>query len=147
MLFVRIYDRTRWSLFNHLNSFPPSAAYLRQLIGSALVQIMAWRLFGAKPLSKPMLGYCQLDPWEQTLVKWALRITLQWLFNQNASFWFTEMHLEISSAKWRPFCSRGDELTHILLVPHMCVNESFNIGQIMASRLFGARPLSKPMLG
>ena len=30
--------------------------------GSALVQIMACRLFGAKPLSKPMLGYCQLDP-------------------------------------------------------------------------------------
>ena len=23
---------------------------------------MAWRLFGVKPLSKPMLGYCQLDP-------------------------------------------------------------------------------------
>ena len=30
---------------------------------------MACRLFGAKPLSKPMLGYCQLDPLEQTSVK------------------------------------------------------------------------------
>ena len=40
----------------------PSAAYMRQRIGPALVQIMACRLFGAKPLSKPMLGYCQLDP-------------------------------------------------------------------------------------
>ena len=30
---------------------------------------MAGRLFGAKPLSKPMLGYCQLDPLEQTSVK------------------------------------------------------------------------------
>ena len=38
-----------------------SPAYLRQWIGSALVQIMTCRLFGAKPLSKPMLGYCQLD--------------------------------------------------------------------------------------
>ena len=28
---------------------------------SALVQIMACRLFGAKPLSKPMLDYCQLN--------------------------------------------------------------------------------------
>ena len=33
-----------------------------QWIGSALVQIMACRLFGAKPLSKPMQGYCQLEP-------------------------------------------------------------------------------------
>ena len=38
-----------------------SAAYMRQWIGSVLVQIMACRLFGAKALSKPVLGYCQLD--------------------------------------------------------------------------------------
>ena len=44
------------------NSVPPSAAYMRQWIWSALVQIMACRLYGAKPLSNPMLGYCQLDP-------------------------------------------------------------------------------------
>ena len=43
-------------------SSPPSAAYMRQWIGPALVQIMPCRLFGAKPLSKPMLDYCQLDP-------------------------------------------------------------------------------------
>ena len=52
-----------------INSSPPSAAFMHQWIGSALVQIMACRLFGAKPVSKPMLCYCQLDPWEQTLVK------------------------------------------------------------------------------
>ena len=52
-----------------INSSPPSAAYMRQWIGSALVQIMACRLFGTKPLSKPMLGYCLLDPWEQTSVQ------------------------------------------------------------------------------
>ena len=45
----------------HFNPSPPGAAHKRQWIGSALVQIMACRLF-AKPLSKPMLGYCQLDP-------------------------------------------------------------------------------------
>ena len=45
-----------------LNHLPPSAAYMRQWIGSALVQIMACRLFGAQPLPKPMLGYCQFDP-------------------------------------------------------------------------------------
>ena len=35
----------------------------------SLVQIMACHLAGAKPLSEPMLEYCQLDPWEQTSVK------------------------------------------------------------------------------
>ena len=40
-----------------------------QWVGSALVQIMAYCLLGTKPLSKPMLGYCQLDPKEQTSVK------------------------------------------------------------------------------
>ena len=43
------------------NSSPPSAAYMRQWIGSTLVQIMVCRLFGAKPLSKPILSYCQMD--------------------------------------------------------------------------------------
>ena len=52
-----------------VNSSPPSAAYMRQWTGSALVQIMACRLSGAKPLPEPMLPYCQLDPWEQTSVE------------------------------------------------------------------------------
>ena len=56
-------DMTQWMSFN---SSLPSAAYMRQRIGQTLVQIMACRLFSAKPLSKPMLGYCQLDPREQT---------------------------------------------------------------------------------
>ena len=45
-----------------VNSSTPSAAYMRQWIGSALVQIMTCRLFGAKPLSTPMLVNFQLDP-------------------------------------------------------------------------------------
>ena len=49
-----------------INSSLPSAAYMRRCTRSALVQIMACRLFGAKPLYKPKLGYCQLDPSEQT---------------------------------------------------------------------------------
>ena len=52
--------------FSGLSSTPPSAAYMCQWIGSALIQIMACRLFDAKPLSKPILGYCQLDAQEQT---------------------------------------------------------------------------------
>ena len=30
---------------------------------------MFWRIFGAKPLSQPILAYCQLDPWKQILKK------------------------------------------------------------------------------
>ena len=46
-----------------------SATYMRQWIRSALVKIMAYRLVGTKPLSEPMLEYYQLDPKEQTSVK------------------------------------------------------------------------------
>ena len=34
-----------------------------------MLQVMACRLFDAKPLPEPMLSYCQLGPSEQTLVK------------------------------------------------------------------------------
>ena len=53
-----------------IKSVPPSAAYLRQWAGSALVQIMACRLYGTKPLSEPMTQYCSLDPSEQYSVKY-----------------------------------------------------------------------------
>ena len=50
-------------LFYHsLTLYPPSAAYTRRWAGSALIQVMACRLFGAKPLPELMLVYCQLDP-------------------------------------------------------------------------------------
>ena len=58
-----------WSMELEINSSPPSATYMRQLIRSVLVQIMAGRLFGANPLSKPMMGYCQLDTYEQLSAK------------------------------------------------------------------------------
>ena len=44
-----------------LNWSPTSAAYMRHWISTTLVQIMACHLFGAKPLSEPMMGYCQFD--------------------------------------------------------------------------------------
>ena len=40
------------------NSLRPSDAYTRRWTGSSLVQIMTCHLFGAKPLSEPMLEYC-----------------------------------------------------------------------------------------
>ena len=36
----------------------PSVVYMRQWIGSALFQVMAWRRKGDKPLPAPMLIYC-----------------------------------------------------------------------------------------
>ena len=42
---------------------------MRQETGSALVQVMACRLFGAKTSPELILPYCKLDPKEQTSVK------------------------------------------------------------------------------
>ena len=61
-------------LISPVNS-SPSGVYMHQLIGSALLQIMACRLFCAKPLSEPMLEYCHLNG--------TIRNTLQWNFNHN----------------------------------------------------------------
>ena len=76
---------------------------MRRWIGSALVQIMACRLFGAKPLSKPMMSYCQLDPREQTSMK----------FQSKYKTFIHEMHMKITSVKWRPSCPGGDELSSL----------------------------------
>ena len=48
---------------------------------------MACRLFGAKPLSKPVLGYCRQEQ-------------LQWNLNRNTKpFFFKKIQLKMSSAK------------------------------------------------
>ena len=73
----------------NINSLRPSDAYLHQETKTSLVQVMAWRLFGAKPLIEPMMTYYQSDPWEQTLSIWPLE---------------TICFLKIAPAKWRPFC-------------------------------------------
>ena len=63
----KILDEERVTLLNfEVNSSFPSAAYMRRCIGSALVQLMACRIYGTKAFSRPMLGYCQLDSEEQT---------------------------------------------------------------------------------
>ena len=87
----------------NVNSSPHSAAYVRRWIGSALLQIMVCRLFDTKPLSGQTFRYSQeLSP--RPLV---YRNKRQWNFNQIIkieNFSFTEMHLNISSVKWQPFC-------------------------------------------
>ena len=60
-------------------------AYMRHQAMPLSIYIMACRLFGAKPLSEPMLDYCQLDPWIQ-------------------HFLLKEVHLKMLVAKCRPYC-------------------------------------------
>ena len=57
-----------------VNSLRLSGTYMPQYNILTLVNIMACCLFGTKPLSEPMLSFCQLDP----------RNILQWNFIQNS---------------------------------------------------------------
>ena len=78
-------------------------------------------------------------------VNQTLRNKVQWNFNQNTKL--TKMHLKISSAKRRPYCSGGDELNHqggVVLL--MCQWTKPSVIQIMACCLLGAMPLSVPMV-
>ena len=65
---------TYFTLNNIINSLRLSDAYERQWNKPSLVQIMACRLFGAKPLSEPVLTCCQLEPKEFYLVKFWSKI-------------------------------------------------------------------------
>ena len=56
-------------------------------------------LIGAKPLSEPMLGYCQLDAKEQTAVKFKKNAKL--FIHKNASQnIICEMAAILSRARW-----------------------------------------------
>ena len=63
-----LYNYSSMHLSN-VNSSHPSAAYMLQWIGSALVKVMTCRQFGAKSLPEPILTSYQLNPLEQTSVK------------------------------------------------------------------------------
>ena len=57
-LFMAIYTIDE---YEDVKSLRPSDACMRRLTSTPLDQIKACRLFGAKPLSEPMLTYCQLE--------------------------------------------------------------------------------------
>ena len=81
-----------YSCYIKINSSPPGAAYMRQWMGSTLVQIKACRLFGW------VIGLLSIGPLGTNFNK--ILIELQ-------NFSFMIMHLKILSVKWRPFCPRG----------------------------------------
>ena len=106
-----IYSRDQW-----VNSSPPSAAYMYQWTGPALVQIMACRLGGAKPLSEPMLICCQLDPKQHISMKFYLKFKY---FHSRKCIWKCHLrnggyfvsasmckHIE-PETKWLPFGTCG----------------------------------------
>ena len=59
-------------------------------------------LFSPKPSPKPIPTCCQLDPQQQTSVKFESKYN---------SFHFKKMHFKMSSAKWCPFYSGLNVLT------------------------------------
>ena len=99
-----------------INPFPPSAAYMRQWTGSSLVQVMACRLFGAKPLTEPMLAYCQLDSWENISVKFE---------SEFYHFYSMKCNWKCRLTKWQPFCPGGDGLKHMCgqVMPHTVITQ------------------------
>ena len=66
---------------------------------SILIQVVAWRLFGTKPLSEPMLTYCQLKFYSQASVK--IRYKIRW-FSAKVSY------VEMPFAKCWPSYSSHD---------------------------------------
>ena len=96
-------DPIHWRIYASL--LRSSDAYMRQWIGSALVRVMGCHLSGAKPLPEPILPYCKLDHWEQTSVKFELKLN-KIVIRENA---FESVVCEMEA-----ILSRGDELTYIV---------------------------------
>ena len=76
---------------------------MRQSSGSALIQIMACRLFDTKPLSEPALVYNKSIG--------TLGTTFSEMLIASHIFSLKKMHLNISSVNWWPCCPGGNELT------------------------------------
>ena len=74
------------------------------------------------------------------MLNWTLRNKLQWNFNK--SFSFTKMHLKISSAKWQPFCPRGDELSYTLSIKLIHVFPDVITTMSLCQSQWGGPPLS-----
>ena len=111
----------------------------------ALVQIMAWHRPGAKPSTEPMMfslrtHTCVTGP--QWVTNWIIRNRFQRDGNQN--IFVRENDFKMSSANCEPFCPYVNSLR--LGDTYMRQwTMSFSV-QIMACRLFGAKPLCEPMM-
>ena len=80
-----------------VNLLGPSDAYKRHCTRPSLVQIMAYRLLGTKPLSKPMLAYCYHCE----------HISMKFYSNQSnfhSTKWFRKCRCKISAILFRYRC-------------------------------------------
>ena len=77
----------------HINLSRPSDAYIRHQPKLSLLQMMACRLPGDKPLSEPMLYYCQLNP--RNIIQSNSKFKH---FHQRKCIWICRLE------KYRPFC-------------------------------------------
>ena len=98
----------RWLIW--VNSSPPSAAYMCQWIGSTLVQKMVCRLFGAKPLSKPMLAY----------INWTHKNKLPWILNRNTKLFIDENAFENVVCQIGGHCVQGGWVNSLRPRQHGC---------------------------
>ena len=85
-------------LFYSFNSSRHNAAYMPRRTGPALVQVLAWRRTGDKPLPEPMLIYLSIGP---------LGAHFCDILNEILALSFKKMHLQMSSARWLPFVRGG----------------------------------------
>ena len=57
------------------------------------------------------------------LLIWTLGPNFSEILIEIHTFSFTKMHLKMSSRKWQTFCLSLNVLTHLPLMPHICVSE------------------------
>ena len=86
---------------------------------------MTRHLAGTKPLSEPILEYCQLDPWEQTSVNASIEIYM---------FSFKIMHLNMLPGKWRPTCLCFSVLKYEHKSAKIPINPCTVLGEILTVR-------------
>ena len=86
--------------------------FICYMMSKILVSIgsgMEYHLSSVKPLAKPKVTYCQLDP---------KKLTFFFFFNQNTKFSFKKMCMKILSAKCEPCCSGLTVLNYIQVDKH-----------------------------
>ena len=97
------------------NSSPPTATYMRQWNGSALVQIMAGHLFSVPSY---YLNQCWV------IVNWSLGNNLQWNFNQNTKLFIHKNAFENIVCEIAVILSIGKWVKFLKTIQHMSIESN-----------------------
>ena len=116
-----------------MNWSPLSAAYVRQWTGPSFGQVMACRLFGAKPLPEPMVVYCPLDSWEQASVKFE---SVFYPFHSRKCIWKCRL------AKRRSFCPWG-RWVNVTCCVTCTVPTNFHIRNAIKDETYDTKPVAE----